>query len=74
MVEKRQRNELTCGRLEIFEKFVNESNGNEWLLHFEDDVRPVNIDVNENLNYLYNIPKDAEFIRPCLGHNKHCKL
>ena len=74
MVEKRQRNELTCGRLEIFEKFVNESNGNEWLLHFEDDVRPVNIDVNENLNYLYNIPKDAEFIRPYLGHNKHCKL
>ena len=68
------RKELTCGRLEIFEKFVKESNGNEWLLHFEDDVRPVNIDIKENLNYLYNIPKDAELIRPYIGDNKNCKL
>ena len=69
-----KRCQLTCGRLEIFEKFVNESNGNEWLLHFEDDVRPVNIDKNENLNFLYNIPKDAELIRPYIGLNTKCKL
>lgn len=64
----------TCGTLEIFDKFVNESIGNEWLLFFEDDVRPVNIDINENLNFLYNIPKDAELIRPYIGKNINCQL
>ena len=68
------RNELICGMLEIFEKFVEESNGNEWLLYFEDDVRPVNISKNENLNFLYNIPKDAELIRTCIGNNTTCEI
>ena len=68
------RNELACGMLEIFEKFVEESNGNEWLLYFQDDVRPVNITKNENLNFLYNIPKDAELIRTCIGDNTNCEI
>ena len=59
---------------EIFENFINESIGNEWLLFFEDDVRPVNIDKSEDLNFLYNIPKDAELIRPYIGKNSKCKL
>ena len=74
MENKNIRNELTCGMLEIFDKFVNESIGNEWLLFFEDDVRPVNVDINENLNFLYNIPKDAELIRPYIGENTKCEL
>jgi hypothetical protein len=74
MFNKEQRNESSCGMLEIFEKFISESNGNEWLLFFEDDVRPVNIDKNENLNVLYNIPKDAELIRPYIGSNTLCNL
>jgi hypothetical protein len=74
MKNKEIRNELTCGMLEIFDKFVNESVGNEWLLFFEDDVRPVNINKSEDLNYLYNIPKDAELIRPYIGNNNKCEL
>ena len=74
MKNKYIRNELTCGMLEIFDKFVNESIGNEWLLYFQDDVRPVNIDISENINFLYNIPNDAELIRPYIGHNKKCEL
>lgn len=74
MQNRSMRNENTCGMLEIFDKFVHESNGNEWLLFFEDDVRPVNIDISENLNFLYNIPKDAELIRPYIGHNDKCTL
>jgi hypothetical protein len=72
MLNKEERNELTCGMLEIFENFVSESNGNEWLLFFEDDVRPVNIDKNENLQFLHNVPKDAELIRPYIGSNALC--
>ena len=68
------RNELVCGMLEIFEKFVEESNGNEWLLYIEDDVRPVNISKNENLKSLYNIPKDAELIKPDRGNNTSCEI
>jgi hypothetical protein len=61
--------------LEIFENFVNKSeNDNEWLLFFEDDVRPVNIDVNEDLTKLYNVPLDAELIRPYIGKNEQCNL
>ena len=60
--------------LEIFDKFLNESQGNEWLLYFQDDVRPVNVSKSENLNYLYNIPEDAELIRPYIGKNTPCKL
>ena len=60
--------------LEIFERFVENSDGNEWLLYFEDDVRPVNIDKEQDLNYLYNIPKDAEMIRPYIGKNKKCDI
>jgi len=68
------RNELTCGMLEIFDKFANESVGNEWLLYFEDDVRPVNIDKSEDLKVLYNIPEDADLIRPYIGSNTKCNL
>jgi len=74
MKNKNNRNELTCGMLEIFDKFVNESIGNEWLLYLQDDVRPVNIDKSEDLNFLYNVPKDAELIRPYIGHNTNCIL
>ena len=65
--------ELTCGMLEIFEKFASTSN-NEWLLFFEDDVRPVNISKEEDLTVLYNVPVDAELIRPYIGENTKCKL
>ncbi len=74
MRNNKKRSELTCGTLEIFEEFVNTSNGNEWLLHFEDDVRPVNLDKNENLNFLYNIPHNADLIRPYIGKNTKSKL
>lgn len=66
--------ELTCGMLEIFERFVSTSNGNEWLLFFEDDVRPVNISKGEDLTVLYNVPVDAELIRPYIGENTKCNL
>ena len=74
MQNKNIRNELVCGMLEIFDNFINESDGNEWLLFFEDDVRPVNIDISENLNFLYNVPKDAELIRPYMGKNTDSEL
>ena len=74
MKNKNIRNELSCGMLEIFDKFVNESIDNEWLLYFEDDVRPVNINKSEDLNFLYNVPKDAELIRPYIGNNTNCVL
>ena len=72
MYNKNQRNELTLGMLEIFENFVNQSIGNEWFLYLEDDVRPINIDKDEDLTKLYNIPSDAELIRPYIGNNEHC--
>lgn len=71
---KNIRSELICGMLEIFNNFVLTSKDNQWLLYFEDDVRPVNIDTNENLKFLYNIPKDAELIRPYIGYNHKCRL
>jgi hypothetical protein len=74
MENKNQRNELTLGMLEIFENFVNESNENEWMLFFEDDVRPININSNKDLTKLYNIPYDAELIRPYIGLNEQCEL
>lgn len=74
MVNNDKRCELACGMLEIFQEFINESNENEWLLYFQDDVRPVNIDKNENLNFLYNVPRDAELIRPYIGLNTICEL
>ena len=37
-------------------------------------MRPVNLDKNEILNFLYNVPKDAELIRPYIGSNSKCKL
>tara|TARA_B100001057_G_C22626969_1_gene862855 strand:+ start:310 stop:825 length:516 start_codon:yes stop_codon:yes gene_type:complete len=60
--------------LEMFEKFARESQGNEWLLYLEDDVRPVNISTNEDLRFLYNVPEDAEVIRPYIGSNTACAL
>jgi len=69
---KDQRNELALGMLEIFENFVNKYE-KQWLLYLEDDVRPINVDKNDNLNILYNIPADAELIRPYIGKNKYEK-
>ena len=69
-----KRNELALGMLEIFEKFVNESVDNEWLLYFEDDVRPINIDKEQDLTKLYNVPIVAELIRPYLGKNEQCDI
>jgi len=75
MSNKNQRNEFTLGMLEIFDNFVSENtNQNSWLLYFEDDVRPINIDVKEDLTKLYNIPCDAELIRPYNGKNEKCEL
>ena len=63
-----KRNELTLGMLEIFDNFVKKyPNKNAWLLYFEDDVRPVNVEEGEDLSILYNVPKDAELIRPYIG-------
>ena len=73
LLNKKQRNELTLGMLEIFENFVKKSKAqNEWLLYFEDDVRPIN--VNNDLTKLYNIPYDAELIRPYIGKNEYCNI
>jgi len=73
MKNKNQRNELTLGMLEIFDNFINkykDINKNAWLLYFEDDVRPINIEEGEDLTKLYNIPIDAELIRPYIGKNE----
>jgi hypothetical protein len=75
MINKNQRNEYTIGMLEIFENFVNNrETENDWLLYFEDDVRPINLDKSEDLTKLYNIPLDAELIRPYMGKNEICNL
>ena len=77
MENKNQRNELALGMLEIFENFVNKYekiNKNAWLLYLEDDVRPINVDKNDNLNILYNIPADAELIRPYIGKNEEINM
>jgi hypothetical protein len=77
ILNKSQRCELTLGMLEIFDNFVNEYkyiNENKWLLYFEDDVRPINISKEEDLTKLYNVPIDAELIRPYIGKNEHCNL
>ena len=69
-----QRGELVCGMLEVFDNFASKSNDNEWLLFVEDDVRIVNVDKNQNLNFLYNVPVDAELIRPYTGSYSKCEL
>ena len=71
---RRRDRPLICGMLEVFDAFSRESKGNEWLLYFEDDVRPVNIRVDEDLRFLYNAPEDAEVIRPYIGSNTACAL
>ena len=64
------RNELTLGMLEIFENFVNKyPNKNAWMLYFEDDVRIVNLQPGSDVSILYNIPSNAELIRPYIGTN-----
>jgi hypothetical protein len=72
----KQRFENTVGMLEIFQKFVdeNESKGNNWLLFFEDDVRVVNVDKQEDLTKLYEVPEDAELIRPYMGKQENVQL
>jgi hypothetical protein len=65
--------ELTVGMLEIFENFVNKYKSG-WLLYFEDDVRPVNIPIGTDMGTLYNVPEDAELIRPYIGENTLCDL
>lgn len=77
MKYKNQRNELALGMLEIFDIFVNKYknlNINTWLLYFEDDVRPINIEKKEDLTVLYNIPVDAELIRPYIGKNEKINI
>jgi hypothetical protein len=80
MENKNQRNELALGMLEIFENFVNKyekpnnNNTNAWLLYLEDDVRPINVDKNEVLDILYNIPINAELIRPYIGKNEKINM
>lgn len=66
--------ENTVGFLEIFDNFANQHNDGDWLLLFEDDVRPVNVSLEEDLTKLYNVPVDAEMIRPYIGKNEHCAL
>jgi hypothetical protein len=75
MTDIKKRNELTCGMLEIFDKFATTFDNNpcKWLLFFEDDVRPINLP-NGDLRKLYNIPVDAEMIRPYIGTNEPCDL
>ncbi len=71
---RQDRDALVCGMLEVFDNFANKSNDNEWLLFVEDDVRIVNVDKNQNLNFLYNVPVDAELIRPYTGSYSKCEL
>jgi hypothetical protein len=71
---KKQSFFITVALLEIFENFVKESVGNEWFLFFEDDVRPVNLDSEQDLTKLFNVPVDAELIRPYIGKNEPCDL
>ena len=65
---------ITVALLEIFDDFVSQSVGNEWFLFFEDDVRPVNLGVEQDLTKLFNVPLDAELIRPYIGKNEPCDL
>jgi hypothetical protein len=72
---KNMRYELVLGMLDVFDNFVNKYNDqNAWLLFLEDDVRPVNVEVGEDLSVLYNIPEDAELIRPYLGKNEKADM
>jgi len=64
-------NMLTVGMLEIFDNFVKKyPNKNAWMLYLEDDVRIVNLKPGSDVSILYNIPADAELIRPYLGSNE----
>ena len=77
MKNKDRKNYLTIGMLEIFNNFVKKYKNIEddaWLLYFEDDVRPFNIKPDDDLTKLYNVPVDAELIRPSIGLNKACNL
>jgi len=75
MYNKNQSNFYTLGMLEIFENFVNQSKeNNEWFLYVEDDVRPININPSQDLTKLYNVPVDAELIRPYMGKNEACDI
>ena len=77
LTNPKERCELTAGMLEIFDNFVNkykDINENAWLLYFEDDVRPVNITIGTDLGRLYNVPADAELIRPYIGKNTLCDI
>jgi hypothetical protein len=58
----------TGGMLEIFDKF-SQTYSNGWLLYFEDDVRPL-LPKGADFSTLYNVPKDAELIRPYIGKNE----
>ena len=71
---RRGRGENTCGMLDIFDRFARQSKDNEWLLFFEDDVRPVNVSIHEDLGVLHNVPIDADLIRPNIGSNTARKL
>jgi len=69
--KKASRREVVLGMLEIFYIFIQESgNKNQWMYYFEDDVRPVNVNCCDDLKKLYNVPKNADFIRLYIGKNK----
>lgn len=72
MTKKDQRNEVACGMLDIFSQFVKDAdNYDEWMLYVEDDVRPVNVKKSSGgLSTIFNVPKDAELIRSCIGKNE----
>jgi hypothetical protein len=66
--------------LEIFEHFViqygkeSKDSNEPWLLFLINNVELMNVSSKENLKTLYNIPIDAELIRPNIGINERCKL
>lgn len=71
MVNPNTRIELPVGLLEIYENFVNKyPNKNAWMLYLEDDVRIVNLKPGSDVSILYNVPEDAELIRPYIGKNE----
>ena len=72
IIEDASRKELVLGMLEIFYIFLNKyPHGEHWMWYFEDDVRPVNIDYEEDLTKFYNVPKNAEMIRVFTGKHKN---
>ena len=71
MEQSASRKHITVAMLEIFDLFVKKYQfikSNAWLLYLEDDVRPINLQTKD-VRYLFNIPQNAEVIRPYIGSN-----